>query len=335
MLFTLSHGSCTRLYTKKNQAGGNVGTTIINELLKDGTRFNITAITRETSSYTAPTDKNVTHRTVDYTSASSFEKVFRGQDAIVNCVTGSATTYEPSKLIIDSAIAAGVKFFFANEFVGYVTSEQYRRLPEANVGAKYRIREYLVSLGEAGKIAWTSLNGGPFFDMWLMKGPAGFDIGNRHARIYGTGTNRLFWTPLPTIGFAAGNMLRNPDAVLNRPIYITPFPKLTQNMLLYTLESVLEAKFSVEHIDIQKINQNAKIVLERGGEDMGKALKGYAVSNQFCEGDSGNDFGHLVENETVGVAEMSVEEAVREAVERYGRECEVVEGMFRVEACEI
>lgn len=168
-----------------------------------------------------------------------------------------------------------------------------------------------------------------------MKGPAGFDIGNRHARIYGTGTNRLFWTPLPTMGRAAGNMLRNPEAVLNRPIYICPFPQLTQNMLLHTLESVLEAKFTVEHIDIQKINKNAKIVLDRGGEDLGKALKGYAVSKQFCEGDTGNDFGHLVENETVGVQEMGVEDAVREAVERYGRECEVVEGMFRVEACEV
>jgi hypothetical protein len=83
----------------------------------------------------------------------------------VNCVTGGATQYEPSKLIIDSAVAAGVRFFFANEFVGYVTSEQFKRLPESFVGAKLRIREYLQELGDEGKIGWTSLNGGPFFDM--------------------------------------------------------------------------------------------------------------------------------------------------------------------------
>jgi hypothetical protein len=83
----------------------------------------------------------------------------------VNCVTGGATQYEPSKLIIDAAVAAGVKFFFANEFVGYVTSEQFKRLPESFVGAKLSIREYLQGLGKEGKIAWTSLNGGPFFDM--------------------------------------------------------------------------------------------------------------------------------------------------------------------------
>jgi hypothetical protein len=83
----------------------------------------------------------------------------------VNCITGGVTQWDPSKRIIDAAIAAGVKFFFANEFVGYVTREQYRRLPEAFVGAKYRIRGYLEELGKEGKIKWTSLNGGPFFDM--------------------------------------------------------------------------------------------------------------------------------------------------------------------------
>jgi hypothetical protein len=32
---------------------------------------------------------------------------------------------------------------------------------------------------------------------------------------------------------------------------------------------------------------------------------------------------------------MSVEHAVREALERYGKACKAVEGMFRVEACEV
>jgi hypothetical protein len=58
-----------------------------------------------------------------------------------------------------------VKFYFANEFVGDVDRKQYRMLPEAFVGAKVRIRAYLEGLAKEGKIAWTALNGGPFFDM--------------------------------------------------------------------------------------------------------------------------------------------------------------------------
>jgi hypothetical protein len=235
-------------------------------------------------------------------------------DAVVNCITGGATQYEPSKLIVDAAVTAGVKFFFANEFVGYVTSKQYKRLPEAFVGAKVRIREYLGKLAEEGKISWTSLNGGPFLDMWLMKGPAGFHLSKRHARIYGTGDNPLFWTPLSTMALASKNMLRNPQPILNRPIYICPFSKgqLTQNHLLEVLESVLNTKFTRETIDVKKINENGRIALERG--EAGKAIKGLAVSNQFYEGDCGNDFSHLVENESVGVEIITMEAAVKAAI---------------------
>ncbi|KAJ4349202.1 hypothetical protein N0V95_004785 [Ascochyta clinopodiicola] len=315
--------------------GGNVGSAIINELSQDGPRFNITAITRPTSTYVPLNPSNITHKTADYTSLSALIQVFTGQDSIVNCITGGATQYDQSKLIVDAAVAAGVKYFFANEFVGYLTSPQSRRMPEALAGAKLRIREYLGELAAAGKITWTSLNGGPFFDMWLMKGPAGFNIASRQARIYGTGNNPLFWTPLPTIAQAAGNMLRSPDAVANRPIYISPFAKgeLTQNTLLAALRSALESEFTVETVDVGKINKHAKIALERG--EGGKAMKGLTVSNQFYEDDSGNDFSHLIENDLVGIDMTSVEVAVRDAIAKWGRDCPVVEGMFRIEACEI
>ncbi|KAF2625773.1 NAD(P)-binding protein [Macroventuria anomochaeta] len=315
--------------------GGNVGSAIINELSRDGPRFNITAITRQTSTYTPPEASDITHKTADYTSLSSLTEAFTGHDAIVNCITGGATQYDSSKLIIDAAVAAGVKFFFANEFVGYVDSPQFHRMPEAFTGAKIRIREYLGELAATGKITWTSLNGGPFFDMWLMKGPAGFDVANRRARIYGTGENSLFWTPLPVIARAAGNILKRPNVVANRPIYICPFAKgeLTQRSLLTTLQDVLDAEFAIEEVDLVKINKNARIALERG--EAGKAMKGLVVSNQFYEEDSGNDFSHLIQNAVVGVDLMSVEEAVRDAIARWGQDCPIVESMFRVEACEI
>lgn len=168
-----------------------------------------------------------------------------------------------------------------------------------------------------------------------MKGPAGFDISKKLARIYGTGHNNLCWTPLPTIALAAANMLRNPSPITNRPIYICPFPqgKLTQNIILSTLETVLGAKFEVEKVDVATINRNARIALERG--EVGKAMKGLTVSNQFYEEDSGNDFSELVENEVVGVEETTVEEEIRLAIARYGEDSRVVEGMFRVEACEV
>lgn len=129
-------------------------------------------------------------------------------------------------------------------------------------------------------------------------------------------------------------MLRNPDPIVNRPIYICPIAQpVTQNILLSTLENVLQAKFTIENVDIKKINEHARIALERG--ELAKAMKGLGLSNQFYEGDSGNDFSEMVENEVVGVEMESVESAVRDVIRRYGRDVKVVEGMFRVEACEI
>jgi saccharopine dehydrogenase-like NADP-dependent oxidoreductase len=86
-------------------------------------RFNITGITRQTSTYAAPSNTRVTHKIVDYASFDSLVEAFTGQDAVVNCITGGATQYEPSKRIVDAAVAAGVKFFFANEFVGNMARE--------------------------------------------------------------------------------------------------------------------------------------------------------------------------------------------------------------------
>ncbi|KAF2868198.1 hypothetical protein BDV95DRAFT_501434 [Massariosphaeria phaeospora] len=314
-------------------ARGTLGSAIVNELLKDSSRFTITGISREMSTYTAPAGSNIAVKSVDYSSLSSLTEAFAGQDAIINCITAGATQFEPMKIIVDAAVAAGVKFFFADEFVGNIEKEQFRRMPEAAVGSKLRVREYLKELSKEGKMQWTSLNGGPFFDLWLMQGPAGFDIPNKRARIYGTGLNKMCWTPLPTMALATANMLRNPGPVTNRPIHISTVANLTQSAILASLESVLDTKFSVENVDVAKIVKHSRIALERG--EVAKAMKGLGVGGQFYEVDSGSDFSHLVENETVGVEVVSVEEAVRDALEKWGQDSPIVEGMFRIEACEI
>jgi hypothetical protein len=166
-----------------------------------------------------------------------------------------------------------------------------------------------------------------------MKGPAGFDIPHRQARIYGTGNNPLFWTPLPSIALAATNMLLNPGPILNRPIFIAPIPNLTQNKILGALETVLGEKFTTTPVDVALVNRNARIALERG--EIPKAMRGLTISTQFYEGDYGGGLGALAENETVGVGEISVEKAVREAIERYGEDTQVVEGMYKVDPCEV
>lgn len=227
--------------------------------------------------------------------------------------------------------------YFANEFVGNVLSPQFQRLPEAFVGGKLRIRGYLEGVAQEGKLKWMALNGGPFFDMWLLKGPAGIDIKGRRARIYGDGGKKLNWTPLGTIVEAVVEMLAMfPDErAVNKAVFIRGVEGLTQKRLLEAVEKAVGEKFEVERVDLERINRNAKFVLENNvKEQMGLAIKGLTVSGQFFE-EEGNDWSGLVTNEIVGVKEVRVREAVREVLEKFGMEGEVVEGMFRIEACEV
>lgn len=164
-----------------------------------------------------------------------------------------------------------------------------------------------------------ALNGGPFFDMWLSKGPAGFDLVQRKATIYDTGNNLACWTPLPVVASAVVNMLRSPNPkIINRGVFICGVKDVTQNAILAALESEIgkgegegkgEGKFTVEHVPLEPIKEAAMKALERG--EWRNASRGLALWFNFKQGVSRADFWNKVENELVGVQAVGLDEAVR------------------------
>jgi hypothetical protein len=145
-----------------------------------------------------------------------------------------------------------------------------------------------------------------------MGGHAGFDIPNRKANIYGSGNNLSCWTPLPMIAVAVVNMLRNPSAIVNRGVYVSGVLDLTQNAILAALEAETGDKFSVEHVDLQRIKKEALDALEKG--DYRQATRGLTINSNFNEKDSAANFWGKVENDLVGIKPVSVQEAVRAAM---------------------
>lgn len=139
---------------------------MIKELLKDG-HFQIRALVRLTSNYNPPTSSNIETLNVDFDDSSSLVTALQSQDAIVCCVPGSATKFVPQKLLIDAAIAAGVKLFFANEFASNILSPHYEVFPTQFVGDKVKVRKYLEERASSRDITYTALNGGPFFDLCM------------------------------------------------------------------------------------------------------------------------------------------------------------------------
>lgn len=69
------------------------------------------------------------------------------------------------RALVDAAVDAGVKLFFADEFVADITAPQYVAMPASYVGDKIAVRAYLEERAGRGEIGWVALNGGPFFDM--------------------------------------------------------------------------------------------------------------------------------------------------------------------------
>lgn len=145
-----------------------------------------------------------------------------------------------------------------------------------------------------------------------MKGFAGFDIPARTAKIYGSGNNLACWTPIHDIAFAAVNMLRNPDTVLNRAIFVSGVRDLTQNAILAALEAETGSRFEVEYIDLNPIKESALVAL--ANRDYRQATRGLTLNSNFNEEESKANFWDMVENDLVGINAVTVQEAVRTAI---------------------
>ena len=265
----------------------------------------------------------------NFNDPSSIVKALHNQDALLCCVSGGATKFTPQKVLIDAAIEAGVKLFFASEFASDVPSPHYQIFPPEFVGDKIKVRHYLEEKAAANEIAYTAWNGGPFFDMCrffvlftifvihlakddlysgLNKGVAGFDIPARKAKIFGSGNNLSCWTPVPVIATAAVNMLRNSDHILDRAIFVSGVEGLTQNSILAALEAETGDIFEVEHVDVKQIKRDAFTALER--QELRQAVRGMTLNLNFNEEDSVANSWGKVENELVGVKAVGVREAV-------------------------
>ena len=92
-------------------ASGHLGPAVLNTLLAAGI-FEVTVFTRVSSNATFPSGAKVIP--VDYASMESLTDALRGQDAVVS--TLASVSLSAQFLMIDAAIAAGVKRFIPSEF---------------------------------------------------------------------------------------------------------------------------------------------------------------------------------------------------------------------------
>jgi hypothetical protein len=107
-------------------------------------------------------------------------------------------------------------------------------------------------------------------------------------------------------------MLRNPEVIKNRAVFISGVRDLTQNAILAALEAETGDKFEVEHVDLKPIKAMALEALAKG--DYRQAMFGLTLNSVFNEEGSAANFWNKVENDLVGVRAVTVQEAVKSAL---------------------
>jgi hypothetical protein len=231
----------------------------------------------------------------------SLTSALKGIDGLVSTVAAAAI--ENQTVLIDAAIAAGVKRFIPSEYGSCTTSPKVEALPI--YAPMFKIRQYLQEKAKAGKLTWTVLACGAFLD-FLFGGPMLLDYANHRATLFDEGGNRISATSLPNIGKAIIGIFKNFEATKNK-IVRTSEVILTQNKLLRIAEGVRpDIKW-----EISKVQTSA--VLKEGLDGFGAGDFSMPIIMKILAGTAfaGDIYGGAydeTDNELLGVKELTEED---------------------------
>ena len=231
-------------------ASGTLGPSIL-EALQTSSTLETTVLLRNSSKSTFPPAVKTVRIPDNLEPQEALVDILRGQDALVLAFSGSATAQ--SMTLIDAAIKAGVKRVIPADY-GSCDSSNERTLQLVPLyKEKKKVRDYLISLegqGE-GKLSWTSLVTGHFFDYGLMSGLLAIDVKGRKAKVFDSGETMFSATTLRGIGEAVKRILELEEqetATKNKLVY-TQGVTTNQTELIAVLEQITGTRFVVTYLD--------------------------------------------------------------------------------------
>jgi len=205
-------------------AAGDLGERVLEALISSG-KFNITVLVRSATKATFPS--SVRTLTVDYNSLESLTSALQGQDAVISTV--GTPGIQGQYLIIDAAIAAGVKRFLPSEFGSDLSNLKTSKLPV--FGYKVAIDKYIEEKAAINpEFSYTLVRNSAFLDWGLQKSFI-LDLESGKPRIFDGGDQLFSSTTLATVGKAVVGVLEHPEETKNRAVYVEDI-KISQNKLL-------------------------------------------------------------------------------------------------------
>lgn len=258
--------------------------------------FQVSILTRSNKPGAYASNINVFE--VDFNSVESLTTALKGVDAVVSTVGGAAV--DNQTVLIDAAIAAGVKRFIPSEFGNVTTNPKVEKFPVYS--SVFKIRNYLQEKAAAGKLSWTVLACGAFLDL-VLNTPTLLDFQNHTVTMLDEGDNRISSTSLPAVGRAIAAILQNFDATENRVMHVSE-AILTQNQLIgFAKEIRPDIEWSIS-------KEQSSLLLQESLEEFGagdssvptfmKLLKGTALA-----GDTYGAAFDVTDNELLGIKELA------------------------------
>jgi putative NADH-flavin reductase len=288
-------------------ANGTLGPSILQALIS--AKFHITVLSRKSSKSTYPSSIHEI-RISDSLPIEELITALHCQDAIV--ATFAGTNDDLQIRLADAAATAGVKRFIPADF-GSCDSSSPRALELMPLYVvKTKVREHLQKLASDGKLTWTSLVCGHFFDFGLETGLLSFDVKGRRAKIFDDGETRWSATTLATIGTAVVRVLQKEEETRNRMLYIQSFC-VTQNEVLWSLMKVTGKDWQIEQVNSDDFIKEMKKETDRNPKNAEArtalvSVVGILESNWEREKDFANS--------SLGLEDEDLDQVVKEVVSR-------------------
>ncbi|CZR58047.1 related to 2`-hydroxyisoflavone reductase [Phialocephala subalpina] len=286
-------------------ATGTLGPHVLKALVNAG--FQVTVLTR--SKKPGASDANAKVLEVDFASVESLTTALKDIDAVVSTVGGTAI--DGQTILIDAAIAAGVKRFIPSEYGTVTTSPKLETYPLYSSMTK--IRKYLQEKASAGKLTWTVLACGCFLE-FLFGTPTLLDFANHKVNLYDEGDNRMSSTSMVNIGKAIAAILKNPDATKDKVVY-TSEVILTQNKVLgFAKELKPEIKWEITKVQTSVLRKESLEAFGAGDFSMPVMMK--LLAGTALAGDLYGGAYDQTDNELLGIKELTGEDVKKLVAEK-------------------
>jgi uncharacterized protein YbjT (DUF2867 family) len=202
---------------------GHLGTFVLEKLVASQ-KFNVRVLKRAGSSSSYAAGAEVIE--ADFSSLESLKTGFKDQDAVISIVGDAGLSGQT--LMVDAAVASGVKRFLPSNFGSNMANPNSRQLPVFT--RKVAVEEYLIEKSKTSALTYTFVYNGGFLDFCIQHNVL-LDISKYQPILYDGGDYIFSSTRMSTVGDAVVGVLTHPTETQNRAVYVSEIT-ISQNQVL-------------------------------------------------------------------------------------------------------